>query len=142
MTGVIVLFLRILAIALLYGFLGWALYTIWSELRFATVNLSARQTPEIKITNLDADDIVGKIFHTNEIIIGRDNNCDFILSDEIVSARHTRLSYHHKQWWVEDLQSTNGTYLNEERIYTSTVIISGDELRCGKINLLITINIL
>ena len=70
-------------------------------------------------------------FTTPEIIIGRDPSCELIVSDEMVSARHARLSYHNNQWWVEDLQSTNGTFLNDERVYTATVLIEGDELHCG-----------
>jgi pSer/pThr/pTyr-binding forkhead associated (FHA) protein len=34
---------------------------------------------------------------------------------------------------VEDLQSTNGTLLNEERIYVPTVITNGDEILCGEV---------
>jgi pSer/pThr/pTyr-binding forkhead associated (FHA) protein len=60
--------------------------------------------------------------------------------DDTVSARHARLSYHHNQWWVEDLQSRNGTYLNDERVSVPTVIVSGDELRYGQVATLIEID--
>ncbi len=73
------------------------------------------------------------------MIIGRSPNSDYPIANETVSARHARLSYHHNQWWVEDLNSTNGTYLNDERLTFPTVIISGDDLRCGRVNLSIQI---
>jgi pSer/pThr/pTyr-binding forkhead associated (FHA) protein len=53
-------------------------------------------------------------------------------------VHHARLSYQNNQWWIEDLNSTNGSFLNNERIDTSTVIVDGDILQCGDI--LITIN--
>ena len=37
------------------------------------------------------------------------------------------------QWWLEDLKSTNGTFLNEEKLDTPTVIVTGDEIRCGQV---------
>jgi pSer/pThr/pTyr-binding forkhead associated (FHA) protein len=48
-----------------------------------------------------------------------------------MSAHHARLVHHHGQWWLEDLNSTNGTYLNSEKLTTSAVIITGDEFKCG-----------
>jgi len=49
------------------------------------------------------------------------------------------LNYRYLQWWIEDLQSTNGTYLNDEKIETSTIIINGDEIRLGQVVVLIEI---
>lgn len=139
MTGVVVLILRIAGTVCLYVFLGWAVLTIWRELRLASSNLSRQRFPTLNIAQLDAGDLSGNDFRVTEVVIGRDGSCEYHIPDETVSSRHTRLSFHHNQWWVEDLQSTNGTYLNDERIYTSTVIISGDDLRCGKVNLRILI---
>lgn len=139
MTGIIVLAFRVFGIVCLYVFVGWAVLTIWRDLKLASSNLSRQQFPTLNITQADLDVQGGNDFRTSEVIIGRDEGCDYRIPDETISSRHTRLSYHHSQWWVEDLQSTNGTYLNDERIYTSTVVISGDDLRCGKVNLKIII---
>jgi len=70
-------------------------------------------------------------FTDDEVIIGRDPQCHCPLSDETASARHARLNYHHKQWWIEDLQSKNGTKLNGEKVSVPTVVISGDKITCG-----------
>jgi pSer/pThr/pTyr-binding forkhead associated (FHA) protein len=61
------------------------------------------------------------------------------LEDAAASARHARLSYHHNQWWLEDLGSTNGTLLNQEKLALPTVVISGDEFRCGETRFTITL---
>jgi pSer/pThr/pTyr-binding forkhead associated (FHA) protein len=51
--------------------------------------------------------------------------------DEVVSAQHARLTYHHGQWWLEDLSSTNGTFLNGSKLSTPAVVITDDEFKCG-----------
>ena len=139
MTGTIILILRILLAIALYTFLVRALYTIWRDLNTQADHVSARQVPVLQVTIADSQEPVRE-FHVAEVIIGRDLACELTLSDDTVSSRHARLSYHHSQWWLEDLQSTNGTFLNDERVYTPVVIISGDEVRCGKDNLIINIH--
>ena len=69
-----------------------------------------------------------------EIEVGREKTCGLCLEDKSVSSRHALLSYHNKQWWVEDLGSTNGTYLNEMPVTTPTVLVKGDTLTFGKLD--------
>ena len=80
-----------------------------------------------------------KHFIQTEITLGRDPVCDIPVFDETVSARHARLTYHHGQWWVEDLGSTNGTRLNQEMLTQPTVLTSGDEVCLGQTTL--TVNL-
>ena len=54
-----------------------------------------------------------------EIIIGRHSNCDVVISSDSVSAQHCRLFRCGRDWYVEDLNSTNGTYIDGKRIETS-----------------------
>jgi pSer/pThr/pTyr-binding forkhead associated (FHA) protein len=90
------------------------------------------------VTNMLEDQTTS--FSVPEIIIGRSPASSYIIHNETVSSAHARLAYHHEQWWVEDLRSTNGSFLNEERISTPTVIMNGDELRCGQVNIHIQID--
>ncbi|MEW6406714.1 MAG: FHA domain-containing protein, partial [Chloroflexota bacterium] len=53
------------------------------------------------------------------------------------STHHARLSFSRGQWWVEDLESTNGTLLNQELVTAPTVVTPGDQLRCGEATLTI-----
>jgi len=135
MTGIVVLILRILLTVCLYGFLIGAMYILWHELRANQHLVSAKKPPLVSVRVLDTDPEICHQFTLTQLLIGRDPSCEVCLPSELVSAQHARLSYHHNQWWVEDLQSTNGTFLNEERVYTPTVLITGDELRCGKVYL-------
>lgn len=139
-SGILVLILRILLALILFGFVGWALLTIWRELRTQAQMLSSPRIPALMISRLDGVELPPHSFVDPEVIIGRSKNCDYAITDETVSARHTRLSFHHNQWWAEDLKSTNGTFLNDERISVPTVIIPGDELRCGQVGLVIGID--
>jgi len=138
MTGAIFLFLRILLVICLYSFLTWAIYTLWKELQSQSQLVQIKPVPEITINSLDNDEMV-KSFTTPVVNIGRDPTCEYVIPDETISSFHARLSYRQNQWWAEDLQSTNGTLLNEERLETATVIITGDELQLGKISLTIAI---
>jgi len=134
MSAILVLILRLLLALTLYFFFGWALFTIWRELRAQSLLVSTQRIPPIMINWINQNgETINQQFNSPEIIIGRDPSCELPVNDEMVSARHARLSYHNNQWWIEDLQSTNGTFLNEERVYTATVLIDGDELHCGKL---------
>ena len=64
--------------------------------------------------------------------VGRDPDCECVLNDETVSARHARFAYHHSQWWVEDLGSRNGSGLNGAPLTTPTILMHGDMVKCGK----------
>ena len=138
MSGVIVLIIRILIVVSLYAFLGLAVYTIWRELSLAGAQLGPQQVPEITVIYNDTDD-ASRTFQVSEITIGRESACTLVIPDDTVSAYHARLRYHHKQWWIDDLQSTNGTFINDERVFTSTVILSGDEITLGKVKLQILV---
>lgn len=140
MSAIIVLILRIILAAALYGFLVWALVTIWRELKSNSDLISSKKVPSISLLRNDAGTESAQAFACSEIVIGRDPACEFSIPHETVSAHHAKLSYHHNQWWIEDLHSTNGTFLNDERVFTPTVMITGDELRCGQIYIQIIIN--
>ena len=62
--------------------------------------------------------------------IGRHPNCSLTISQPSVSRRHARLWFDQGVWFVEDLQSSNGTFVNNRRINRAQ-LTEGDELRCG-----------
>jgi len=130
MTGTVLLILRILLAILLYAFLGWALYTLWRDMRRQTTLQIERQVRPVMLT---FDGLDALSFSQLEVIIGRSASCDVILEDKTVSGRHARLAYHHGQWWLEDLASTNGTFLNGEPVSAAVVLTNGDQVRCGQV---------
>jgi pSer/pThr/pTyr-binding forkhead associated (FHA) protein len=132
MSGPVVFALRLLLTVSLYAFLVWAFMSLWRDIKLHSSLLAARNIPPISLA-LARDDQVQQIrrFFQPEVTIGRDPACECPLEDNAVSARHARLSYHHNQWWLEDLESTNGTLINHEKLTLPTVVTSGDEFRCG-----------
>jgi len=124
---------RLLLAATLYAFLGWAFWLIWQELRQQAKQVASPNLPALSLLRAgDAQESAVR-FTRPEVIIGRERGCDCRLDDKTISARHARLGYHHSQWWVEDLGSKNGTFLNQERVSLPVVLAKGDELRCGQV---------
>lgn len=64
--------------------------------------------------------------------IGRATDCQLILDDDYVSTRHARIFRTDRGYQVEDLGSTNGTYLNNERISSPVPFTPNDTLRIGR----------
>lgn len=139
MSAILVLILRLLLAVVLFAFLGYAIYTLWRDLKVTSQLVGTRKIPALIIARLEQDLAEGRSYQVPEVLLGRDPSSDYPIQDDTVSSRHAKLSYHHNQWWIEDLASTNGTFLNDERLSTPTVVISGDLLRCGKIDLVVTV---
>jgi len=132
MIATTVLILRLILAIALYAFLGWALWTLLQEFKQQGDKLAAQKKPTITL-HIKSDQGQESVhrFSQPEIMIGRDPNCEISMMDEALSAHHARLAHHHGQWWLEDLNSTNGTFLNHEKLTTAAVIISGDKFKCG-----------
>lgn len=141
MSGSIVLALRLTTALALFGFLGWALFFLFREVNRQGTLLANRRIPGLSLSvRHDAGTSSLKYFSQAEITLGRDPGCDIPLIDDTVSTRHAQLTYHHSQWWLEDLASTNGTYLNGTKVNMPTVITSGDEIKCGGTRLTVSLS--
>ena len=132
MSGIIFLILRLLLVLALFAFLGFVLWTLWRDLKQQDEVLASRRLPPIQIMLADGSQ---RRFSTPEVTIGRDPTSEMALDDPTVSNLHARLSYHHGQWWLEDLHSTNGTFLNGEEVSTPLVVTAGDVVRCGQVEI-------
>jgi pSer/pThr/pTyr-binding forkhead associated (FHA) protein len=67
-----------------------------------------------------------------QITIGRANDATLVLNDDYASTRHARLFPQDGQWIVEDLGSTNGTYLDRQKVTQPTPVPVGVPIRIGK----------
>jgi len=66
------------------------------------------------------------------ILIGRADDSTLVLTDDFASSRHARLTNRGGQWYVEDLGSTNGTYLDQQRVQGPLLVAPGQPIRIGQ----------
>jgi len=141
MSGTLVLVLRVLLALALYAFLCLALWMSWQELRQASARTVQPHVPPLRVeVHAAGADSFARAFAQPQFTLGRDPTCDLCIDDEAISARHAKFSFHHGQWWIEDLHSTNGTRLNEAKLTTATVLTNGDEIGCGQALLLVALD--
>lgn len=84
------------------------------------------------------DRLLGRRWHLRNgvvIEIGRSPSCDISLPDTLsVSRRHARLRFEHGQVGLDDLGSTNGTYVNDRRVSEAATLESGDRFQVGSVH--------
>jgi|GEM_PF-2197400 len=74
----------------------------------------------------------------NEVLVGRHPESDLVLDDPLVSRRHCKILIKNDSIFIEDLNSTNGTFLNGKRVSFSELKI-GDEISIGIYNLIVSV---
>lgn len=73
------------------------------------------------------------------LTIGRSGQADMTLADATVSGRHARLERHSTGLLIKDLRSTNGTFVNEGRVFSQT-LVHRDVVRCGGVRLRVVLD--
>jgi pSer/pThr/pTyr-binding forkhead associated (FHA) protein len=71
-----------------------------------------------------------------DVVVGREGA--LVISDEFASGSHARFRAAHGRWYVEDLGSTNGTWLNGRRIHAAQLLKKGDKVWIGHTILTVT----
>jgi pSer/pThr/pTyr-binding forkhead associated (FHA) protein len=66
------------------------------------------------------------------ILIGRANDSTLVLTDDYASTRHARISENNGVWYLEDLGSTNGTYVGQSKVTGPVPLEAGVVIRIGK----------
>ena len=64
-------------------------------------------------------------------ILGRDEACDISFSDEAVSRNHAQISFENGQFFIEDLESTSGIYVNRSKAQDKCALNPDDEILIG-----------
>lgn len=129
MSVTIVLILRALFALSLFAFLGWAILVLWRDQQKAI-----RESSEYRILPINLKVVKSGLaftFSQPEFFIGREAQADMQIPDETLSAMHARVFYKNGQWMIEDLQSTNGTFINDERLSTPSILVDEDQITCG-----------
>ena len=89
-----------------------------------------RTPPKLKV--IEPADLAGTTFPLgDELTVGRAAGCQITLDDTYASQVHARVFMRDDQLYVEDLGSTNGTYLNRRKVSAPMVVSRGDQIQIG-----------
>lgn len=131
--------LRILSALILLVFLGIIAWLVYEDMRLTRAVLEDRRRRHgtIRAAHIDQDG-EGQQFVfplTPVTSIGRASTNTVVLEDDYVSNEHALLMLRGQQWWLEDLDSRNGTLLNGARLTEATVVSPGDVIVIGNTQL-------
>ena len=140
---ILILVLRIAVVLLLYFFLWQVLRFVMRDLRSGAAQPSGSAltgSPYGQLVVLRAGQsgvAAGKLFPLGPSnIIGRSlENCEIALNDSFLSSQHARLELQGDAWVLEDLRSTNGTFVNEIEVRDATIVEEGDVIRVGRVEM-------
>lgn len=137
--------LKICLLILLYLFFFRVLRAVWAEVNLAKApsappsgtRRTARRTrgrertpPQLRV--LEPSEMAGYVFPLgDELTVGRAAGCQITLDDTYASQIHARIFTRDDQLFVEDLGSTNGTYLNRRKVAAPMVVSRGDQIQIG-----------
>jgi pSer/pThr/pTyr-binding forkhead associated (FHA) protein len=137
--------LKICLLVLLYLFFFRVLRAVWAEVNLAKATsapsattrktarrIRARERRPPKLTVVEPQDVAGQQFALgDELTVGRAAGCQITLDDNYASQVHARIFTRDDQLFVEDLGSTNGTYLNRRKVAAPMVVSRGDQIQIG-----------
>jgi pSer/pThr/pTyr-binding forkhead associated (FHA) protein len=92
----------------------------------------SRGSPRILVVTAGALQGTSLDLNQQQITLGRANDATIVLNDDYASSRHARIYPQDGQWIVEDLGSTNGTYLDRQKVTRPTPVPLGVPIRIGK----------
>lgn len=143
MFNIFLLILKFVFLALLYLFLLLILRAIYKDVAPAKVSKTARfnavktkkakpSAPRLVVLESPKDK-AGKVFTIqDDVVMGRSPKSDIFLNDSFASHKHARITKAGDNYYLEDLGSTNGTFLDEEKIKKAVPLNLGDRIRIGK----------
>ena len=127
---------RLLFLALLYLFLFGVARALLRDLRAAAREPIAELGRLVVAASPGGEPAAGTTLRLDAITtIGRDVNNAIVVDDQFASAQHAVLTYRGRTWYVEDLESTNGTFVNGARVDGVAPLGFGDELQIGQVRL-------
>jgi hypothetical protein len=128
--------LRLIFLAMLYGFLWMVVRALVRDLRSAAKEPTIELGRLVVVASPSGEPPAGAAFALDAITtMGRDVNNSIVLEDEFVSATHAALTYRGRAWYVEDIGSTNGTFVNGSQVDGLSPIAFGDEIQLGQVRL-------
>ncbi|MBN1681689.1 MAG: FHA domain-containing protein [Anaerolineae bacterium] len=138
-TDVVLLVLRVLTGALLLVFLAAVFVVLWRDYRTLTAAVSGGTRQYGRLVVLASGDNGIRVNAHFPLLplttLGRSPTNTVVLDDTFCSQEHALLTRRGGQWWLEDRDSSNGTWLNGEPVREAIVVSSGDVIGIGDVQL-------
>ena len=127
---------RLLFLGLIYLFLARVIAALLRDLRAAAREPSERPGRLVVLASPGGEPPAGQSFGLDVITaLGRDVNNAIVIDDPFASAEHAILTYRGRSWYLEDLGSTNGSYVNGRRVEGVAPVGFGDEVQIGQVRM-------
>jgi hypothetical protein len=127
---------RLLFLGLLYLFLFRIARALVGDLRAAAREPGAELGRQVVVASPAGEPEEGTSLALDAIAtIGRDVNNAVVVEDQFVSAEHAILTFRGRAWYLEDLESTNGTFVNGAPVEGVTPLGFGDVIQIGQVRL-------
>jgi pSer/pThr/pTyr-binding forkhead associated (FHA) protein len=128
--------MRLAFLALIYLFLVGVVRVLIRDLRAASREPATELGRLIVLASPTGEPSVGSVFALDAVAtIGRDVNNAVVIEDPFASSEHCALTFRGRSWFVEDLASTNGTFLNGSQVAGTAPMSYGDEIQVGEVRL-------
>ena len=130
MPALFINLLKIIFLVLIYVFLWQVARSMRSHVS-PTVRRPAKSARELIVVR--SETLAGQRYPLDRPkVVGRSDDADIIIDDSYASEFHLRVGVQEGEVMLNDLGSTNGTYLNGRRVTVPTVITKGDSIPIGK----------
>lgn len=127
---------RLLFLGLIYLFLARVIAALLRDLRAAAREPSERPGRLVVLASPGGEPPAGQSFGLDVITaLGRDVNNAIVIDDPFASAEHAVLTYRGRSWYLEDLGSTNGSYVNGRKVEGVAPVGFGDEVQIGQVRM-------
>jgi FHA domain len=128
--------LRLAFLALLYLFLFVVVRILVRDLRAAARQSSAELGRLVVVGSPSGEPPEGAVFVLDAVTtLGRDVNNTVVVDDAFASTEHAVLTFRGRTWYLEDLDSTNGSFVNGGRVEGVAPVAFGDELQVGQVRM-------
>ena len=141
MTDQLLNALKLLLLGLIYLFFGRVLWAVWSEVRtpVAVASTGTRRSSKkagrgvVSFVVIEPKEHRGQTYTLSNVLnIGRVEDNDIVITDDsFISSHHARIEVRPEGVWVVDLQSTNGSFVNGQRLASERSVRKGDRIQVG-----------